>query len=128
MTVQVDRTMLVKNVMSAGPIAVASTATPRELARVLIEHEVSGVPVVNRAGEVVGVVSKTDLLQWCVRGGLGFGAADLLASLAESVSGTRLEAIDLGIVADFMSSQPLTIDPEESLSDAAKRMAEHRVH
>jgi CBS domain-containing protein len=114
--------------MASKPITIGESATPRELARVLIERGISGVPVVDGGGRVVGVVSKTDLLQWCVKGGLGFGVANLLSSLADGGIGTRLEAIDLGIVSDFMTATPLTAAEDESLSDVAHRMAEHHVH
>ena len=128
MKVQAPRSLLVKHVMIAKPIAVGASATPRELARILTAHSVSGVPVLDDGGHVIGVVSKTDLLQWCVKGGLGFGASNLLTSLANGVSGTRIEAIDLGIVADFMSTRPITARPDEPLTEAAQRMVQHRVH
>ena len=118
----------VKDVMASEPITIGESATPRELARVLVEHEISGVPVVDSTGQVIGVVSKTDLLQWCVKGGLGFGAANLLGSLADGGIGTRLEAIDLGIVTDFMTGTLVTANGDEPLSDVARRMAEHHVH
>lgn len=114
--------------MSRDPISVDPVATPRELARVLTDHAISGVPVVDKAARVVGVVSKTDLLQWCLKGGLGFGAANLLESLAEGGAGTRIDAIDLGIVADFMSDRLITASPDDSIADVAYRMTEHRIH
>ena len=128
MRVQLQPTMLVKDVMASKPITIGLSATPRELARVLIEHGISGVPVIDARGRVVGVVSKTDLLQWCVKGGLGFGVANLLSSLAEGGIGSRLEAIDLGIVSDFMTATPLTATEDETLSEVAHRMAQHHVH
>jgi CBS domain-containing protein len=125
---QAEQTLCVKDVMTTRPISVRASATPRELARVLTEHEISGVPVVDERKRVVGVVSKTDLLQWCVKGGLGFGATNLLTSLAEGGAGTRFGPVDLGIVADFMTIKPLTAAPDESLGTIAHRMAEYRVH
>jgi CBS domain-containing protein len=118
----------VRDLMSTSMIAAQPSASPRQLARMLLEHRISGVPVIDLQGHVVGVVSKTDLLQWCAKGGLGFGAGNLLESLAESSSGTRPEAVDLGIVSDFMTSNPLTIGPGESLREAARLMAERQVH
>jgi CBS domain-containing protein len=119
--------LCVKDVMTREPVSVNALTTPRELARLLTEHNISGVPVISGSNHVVGVVSRTDLLQWCVKGGLGFGAADLLTTLAEG-GGTRVQAEDLGIVADFMATSPLIAAPEESLSSVARRMAEAKVH
>jgi CBS domain-containing protein len=118
----------VKDVMCTQPIAIEPAATARQLARLLLEHGVSGVPVVDRQRRAIGVVSKTDLLQWCVKGGLGFGAGDLLLSLAEGGNGTRVEAVDLGIVADFMTNQPITIRPHQPLAEAARLMWSNHVH
>jgi CBS domain-containing protein len=126
MTVRTAPSMRVKDAMIAQPISISPSASPRELARLLLEHNISGVPVVDADGDVVGVASKTDLLQWCVRGGLGFGANDLLMSLADG--GKRLEPVDLGIVADFMTQTALFAEPHEPLIDVARRMAEHQVH
>ncbi len=114
--------------MTSNPLSVRPSTTPRELARVLTDHAISGVPVVDASSHVVGVVSKTDLLQWCLRGGLGFGTANLLQSLADGGTGTRVDAVDLGIVADFMSDVPLTASPEEPIPDVARRMRDHHVH
>jgi CBS domain-containing protein len=119
---------IVRDIMTPFPIAVRSNATPRELARILTEHEISGVPVIEGDNIVIGVVSKSDLLQWCVRGGLGFGASNLLVSLAEGGNGTRLEAFDLAIVADFMTSTAITAQPCEQVWVIAERMVKHQVH
>lgn len=118
----------VRDFMTLNPISVRPSTTPRELARVLTDHAISGVPVVDSSAHVVGVVSKTDLLQWCLRGGLGFGATNLLQSLAEGGAGTRVDAVDLGIVSDFMSDVPLTASPDELIPDVARRMRDHHVH
>jgi CBS domain-containing protein len=122
------RPLVAFDVMTSNPISIRANATPRDLARILTEREISGVPVVDETNLVIGVVSKSDLLQWCVRGGLGFGASNLLLSLAEGGDGTRLEAVDLGIVADFMTCKPVTAEAGESLANIARRMAENRVH
>jgi len=117
----------VRDVMTVNPVYVTAITTPRQLAQVLVENDISGVPVVNGGNHVIGVVSKTDLLQWCVKGGLGFGASDLLRRLADG-GGTRVQPEDLGIVADFMNSSPLTASPDEPLTEVAHRMARKRVH
>lgn len=118
----------IQDVMTPNPIFVHADATPRQVARLFVEHNISGVPVVDHQRRVIGVVSKTDLLNWCVRGGLGFGAPDPLQQLADNGIGTRVQIADLGIVTDFMTNHPLTAGPNDLLSDAAVRMGEHGVH
>lgn len=118
----------VKDVMTLDPISVDASISARELARVLTDNNISGVPVVDVQDRVIGVVSKTDLLQWCVTGGLGFGADNLLPNLSAKRSASRAESEDLGIVEDFMSSEPILATVDESVDSIAHRMAEEKVH
>jgi CBS domain-containing protein len=52
----------VKDVMTADVVAVRADASYRDLAAQLRTHRVSGFPVVDDDGKVVGVVSESDLL------------------------------------------------------------------
>ena len=50
----------VKDVMNPDIMTVADDMTTEELARYLTEHEISGAPVVDGQGHLIGVVSLTD--------------------------------------------------------------------
>ena len=54
--------MLAIDVMTTNVITVAPETSVRALAALLCEHGISGVPVVNSAGALVGIVSEGDLL------------------------------------------------------------------
>jgi CBS domain-containing protein len=116
--------------MTREPVSVTPEITARALAQLLADNQISGVPVVDAQDRVIGVVSRTDLLQWCVTGGLGFGAADLLPSLARQRNSDRERRLpdDLGIVEDFMSEDPITCSAETQVTVVARRMAEEHVH
>ena len=51
----------VKDIMTKNPICVTPDNTIEETARILMEHKISGVPVVETHGEVVGIVTHSDL-------------------------------------------------------------------
>jgi predicted transcriptional regulator len=51
----------VKDVMSPDVMTVADEMTTGELARYLTEREISGAPVVDSQGHLIGVVSMTDI-------------------------------------------------------------------
>ena len=51
----------VKELMSADIMTVADEMTTDELARYFIEREISGAPVVDGQGRLIGVVSMTDI-------------------------------------------------------------------
>lgn len=53
----------VREVMTRGTIAVRDDVPLTEAAQLLDNHHISGVPVVDRDGELVGVLSQTDLLR-----------------------------------------------------------------
>ncbi len=53
----------VGDVMTRGTIAVRDDVPLAEAAQLLDKHHISGVPVVDRDGELVGVLSQTDLLR-----------------------------------------------------------------
>jgi len=55
------KTRNVKDLMNPDIMTVADEMTTDELARYLIEREISGAPVVDSQGHLVGVVSMTDI-------------------------------------------------------------------
>ena len=120
--------LTVQDVMTRDPVSVTADISARELARILADNRISGAPVVDPQDRVVGVVSRTDLLQWCVTGGLGLGADDLLPSLANRRDQVGTPPDDLGIVEDFMTEEPITCSADAPIGLIAKRMAEERVH
>ena len=64
----------VRDVMQKSLITVPQDATLGELARLLTRHKITGVPVVDEEGDVVGVVSMTDLTAFAARVRRGGGA------------------------------------------------------
>ena len=114
-----------KNVMTHDPITVDVSTSAHELARILTDNDISGVPVIDVQDRVIGVVSKTDLLKWCVTG--GDSDHDLLASLKARQT-RRADADSLGVVEDFMSSDPVVATADEPITWLARRMVEEKVH
>lgn len=54
--------MLARDIMNKNVITVKENATIEELAGILTENNISGVPVVNSEGKLVGMVTERDLL------------------------------------------------------------------
>jgi len=53
----------VKNIMSKNPISVPPDLTVEETAEVLLNNKISGAPVVDDTGKVVGTITQTDLFR-----------------------------------------------------------------
>jgi CBS-domain-containing membrane protein len=87
--------------MTTHVVAVRSDASYREMVAALRAHRVSGLPVVDAEGTVVGVISETDLLT--KRATAGPTAADLMTSPAVTASPDEL----VSSVARLMSRRKL---------------------
>lgn len=55
--------LAVRDIMQTDVVTVTMAQSARELARLLADQEISGVPVLDASGELVGVVSSTDLVR-----------------------------------------------------------------
>jgi len=60
--------MRVKDVMTPKVIYVGADEAVVNAARLMLQHQISGLPVVDKKGELVGIVSEGDFLR---RGELG---------------------------------------------------------
>ncbi|HXZ78040.1 MAG TPA: CBS domain-containing protein [Streptosporangiaceae bacterium] len=106
--------------MTTEAVAVAETASYKRLIEIMRQERISSVPVVDAAGHVSGVVSEADLL-------LKEVGLDALTGLwATGRRGELAKAAGL-TAADLMTQPALTIGPEESVGEAARRMHDYRV-
>jgi CBS-domain-containing membrane protein len=106
----------VSDLMTTQVVAVDRAATYEEIARLLAEHQVSGLPVVEAGGKVAGVVTEADLLAVQV----GFRRRLLSSQRWVLPSGTAREP---GLTAQaLMSSPAVTIGQDATVSAAANLM------
>lgn len=75
--------------MSREVVSVGPDASLRDVARLLAERRVSGVPVVDEGGRVLGVVSGSDLLGAAADGGIDHTAAHAMTAPAVSIAADR---------------------------------------
>lgn len=54
--------MVAKDIMTKKVITVAPSASLKDLAKVLIKNRISGAPVADKNGKILGVVSEADLV------------------------------------------------------------------
>ena len=99
----------VGEVMTAKPISIAETASLAEAAGILDSKKISGLPVVDASGLLVGVLSQMDLVR-----------ARATQHLATNWPGLA--------VGQVMTKPALTIAATASLEEAARAMEERRVH
>ena len=117
--------MKVKDVMAAKVVTVSPDNSVRRAAGIMLDKHVSGLPVVDDEGLLVGLISEGDLLRRCELGLHIIAAPEQSASLEERASAyVKSHAWK---VADVMSRNVVTVDEEADLSHVAKLMAENGV-
>ncbi len=121
----------VADVMSRDPIVVKSETPLKEAVQILAERRISGSPVVDDAGKLVGIISETDLM-WQETGVTPPAYIMFLDSVIYLQNPGNYER-DLHkvlgqTVGEVMSKNPITISANKSLKEAAKVMQEHNVH
>ncbi len=123
----------VRDVMTREVASVNGSTPFRDIAEVLVAHEVSAVPVVDGEGHVIGVVSEADLLrkeefrEQYYREGY---RPPLLARLRDLAArpGAGAEEKALGeTAAELMTAPAITIRPYTSVVSAARVMAERGI-
>lgn len=121
----------VGDVMSRDPITATPDTPLTDVIRILAERRISGLPVVDQNGKLVGVISETDLM-WRESGVTPPAYIMLLDSVIYLENPARYDR-DLHkalgqTVGEVMSSNPMTISPDKSLQEAARLMHERGVH
>lgn len=114
----------VRQVMTKQVVAVGSDTDLEKAVRLLSEHKISGMPVVDDGGRVVGIISEADLLQLTgIKKHHTF--RDIIRNLlgeAERVNVTVSNGVEA-----VMSAPALTIGPDEDIRKAALLLDERRI-
>lgn len=119
--------MRARDIMTKGVVSIAESATIYEAAELMVSTRVSGLPVLDSTGILVGVVSEADLIGRGETPGLRNGDA-LLRRISEDVS----EAIAFvkahsNVVRDIMSRGVVTISEDTRLEEIAQLMLQRRI-
>ncbi len=112
--------MNVRELMTENPV-VGRPTMPLDEAQALLESlDVRHLPIIDEAGELVGMLSERDLR----RGAPGPGLPSARARAAEA----RATLASAGpTVSERMSGAPLTVDPEDDLLDVLDLLVETRI-
>ena len=126
--------MRAADVMARDVATVGPETLVRDLVQLLAEQRVSGVPVVEANGRVVGVVSVQDVLDlYAADGGHG-PPADVTSGFYYDTTATGIgievpaDAVGDRPVRDVMSSHLVTVPADSPLDAVARAMTEANVH
>jgi CBS domain-containing protein len=104
--------LTVADLMTIDPIVIGVDAALEEAERLMRERHVSGLPVVDDHGELVGVISQTDVLE--------DGGMPMALLLRRKPSRLR--------VGELMTSPAVTVQLTAPLVEAARLMRDNRIH
>ncbi len=119
-----------KDIMTSDVITVNPEATIKELARLLTDHRISGVPVVNDRGEIAGIVTENDLIRKNKR--LHIPTVIRLFDAYLLVGSKEMEKEIRNIAAttvdEICTKEVVSIDEETTVEEIATIMAEQHIH
>ena len=117
--------MRVEQIMSSEVVGVTPTTSLKDVARLLLERGISGVPVLGDNGKVLGIVSAGDIL---VKTSAELGNRERPSNWL--FGDDDREALKRGAqtAADAMSRPAITVDPRCTVAEAARMMVKRSVN
>jgi len=117
--------MNAKDIMTIHPVTVSPSHGIRHAITIMLERQISGLPVVDDEGRVVGMLTEGDLLGRSELGSDALVEADLMPGSAPDAL-LFVKAIGWS-VGDVMSRSPVVIEETTPVSEIAARMARHSI-
>jgi CBS domain-containing protein len=99
-------TLYASDVMVKDVITVTESMPLKDVARMFVEKKITGAPVVNAEGELVGVISETDIIR----------------------KTTSIGAWSPSTVGQIMTRPAVTVSPNETLQRVCEMMYNRRIH
>jgi CBS domain-containing protein len=119
--------MKVSDIMTYPVITVTPETTVGEAAELMLEHRVSGLPVVNAAGAVVGIVTEGDLLRRAETGTERRRARWLEFLIAPGRLASEYAHANGRQVGEVMTDTVLSVGPDDPVTDLIELMERRRI-
>lgn len=121
----------VTDVMSRNPIVVRAETPLQEAIQILAEKRISGIPVVDDVGKLVGIISETDLM-WKETGVTPPPYIMFLDSVIylqnPATYESQIHKVLGQTVGDVMSKNPISITADKTVKQAAQLMHDRSIH
>ena len=93
--------MIARDIMTRNVYTTSPEVSVQEVAQLLVQKDISGVPVINRDGQIIGIVTEADIIGKVNREGL--------------------------CVADIMTPELIFVDEETQVGDIAMLLVERKI-
>ncbi|MGC8835221.1 MAG: CBS domain-containing protein [Armatimonadota bacterium] len=118
-----------RDVMTRDVVTIPETASLRDAVHVLVNHEISGAPVVDESGNVVGMLSEADILDERKREAALPRVALFGVSIIPDDSLRRAYEEGMSLqVKDVMTKKVISVEEDTSVKEIARLMVRHRIN
>jgi CBS domain-containing protein len=122
-----------RDIMNPNVVTVTDTMDLREAATIFVEERITGAPVIDELGNLVGVLSQSDLVEYelATERELTEDAPFYRRPYDESLDrrrGFRIEELPAYTVRDVMTPYVITVKEDTSIPEVAARMAQCGIH
>lgn len=118
--------MRVREIMTTDVVTAGPEDSLKDAAAALVERNISGMPVCDGAGRLLGVVSEGDIL--FKEHGPRRRRRGVLAWLVDLDDPVALAKASARTVGEAMTAPAITVAPEANVAEAARLMSEHGVN
>jgi CBS-domain-containing membrane protein len=125
-----DIMLKAKDIMTKDVITAEPATTIEELARVLMKHKISGAPVLDNKGNLIGIVTENDLISKNSRLHIPtiLRLFDAYIPLGTSKMENEIRRMAASTVEDMCTKDVITVDEEASVEYVATLMTEKKIH
>ncbi|MGA7776753.1 MAG: CBS domain-containing protein [Paraburkholderia sp.] len=119
--------MRASDVMTCNVISVTPDMTVRDAAKVFADNRISGAPVLDDDGRLIGMISEGDLLRRVEIGtdtGKRSSWFDLFSGTRDAIDYIKTHALK---VRDVMTADVVTVSPDTPLNEVANILETHRI-
>lgn len=118
---------MLADIMEREPYAVAADAPVSEAMHALVEHQVSGLPLVDAQGHVCGFVSDGDIMRYLADKTPAFTSSYVFLEAANNQSiDERLQELMVLPVAEIATDKVVSLPASTTLKDACQTLAQHK--
>jgi CBS domain-containing protein len=119
----IGQELLVRDVMTKGVISISKFDPVMQVADILTEKNISGLPVVDKDKKVIGIITQADILSM-----IGVSRDHTFKDLLRHMLGETLPERRIGDhVGDIMTSPAHTIKPDANIAEAVRIMDEKKI-
>lgn len=117
---------LVQDYMKKKVVSLTADQTVKEALKAMIEHKTNGLVVIDKNSKVVGILSSWDIIAYLVPDYLEEDG-HLASFESGDVFEERIKEVQDDPVSKFMSAHVHTINPDDSLMQAATLLSEFHI-